>query len=92
MFDLAVICSTDCDLSPISARMELSRAGSIVERQDWTTEMLAKIKRTSFRIEPNTPIMAPVRAVGLPEAFELRFYFRQSQALAKSWGVLIIAF
>jgi hypothetical protein len=82
VFDLAVICSTDCVLTPISARVELSSAGNIVERQDWTTEMLAKIKRTSFRIEPNTPLMAPVRAIALPEAFELRFYFRQSQALA----------
>ena len=82
VFDLAVICSTDCVLTPISARVELSSAGNIVERQDWTTEMLAKIKRTSFRIEPNTPLMAPVRAINLPEAFELRFYFRQPQALA----------
>ena len=80
VFDLAVICSTDCNLTPISARVELSSAGNIVERQDWTTEMLAKIKRTSFRIEPNTPLMAPVRAIALPEAFELRFYFRQAQA------------
>jgi hypothetical protein len=82
VFDIAVICSTDCDLTPTSARVELLRAGSIVERQDWTSEMLAKIKRTSFRIAPNTPIMAPVRAIALPEAFELRFYFRQPQALA----------
>jgi hypothetical protein len=82
VFDIAVICSSDCVLTPISASVELSSAGNIVERQDWTTEMLAKIKRTSFRIEPNTPLMAPVRAIALPEAFELRFYFRQSQALA----------
>jgi len=82
VFDLAVICSTDCALTPISASVELSSAGSAVERQDWTTEMLARIKRTSFRLEPNTPVMAPVRAIALPEAFELRFYFRQPQALA----------
>lgn len=82
VFDIAVICSTDCALTPISARVELSSARTLVERQDWTTERLAKIKRTSFRIEPNTPIMAPVRAINLPEAFELRFYFRQLQALA----------
>src|SRR5438874_1616597 len=82
VFDIAVICSADCVLTPISARMELSSARNIVERQDWTTEMLAKIKRTSFRIEPNTSLMAPVRAINLPEAFELRFYFRRPQALA----------
>jgi hypothetical protein len=82
VFDIAVICSTDCALTPISARVELSSAGSTVERQDWTTEMLARIKRTSFRLEPKTPVMAPVRAITLPEAFELRFYFRQPQALA----------
>ena len=82
VFDIAVICSTDCELTPVSASVELSSAGSAVERQDWTTEMLARIKRTSFRLEPNTPVMAPVRAIALPEAFELRFYFRQPQALA----------
>ena len=82
VFDIAVICSTDCDLTATSARVELSSAGNIVERQDWTTGMLAKIKRTSFRLEPNTPVMAPVRAIALPEAFELRFYFRQAQAVA----------
>jgi len=81
VFDIAVICSADCELTPTSARVELSGAGNIVERQDWTTEMLANIKRTSFRIEPNTPLMAPVRAINLSEAFELRFYFREPQAL-----------
>jgi hypothetical protein len=45
VFNIAVICSTDCELTPISARVELSSAGSIVESQDWTTEMLAKINR-----------------------------------------------
>jgi hypothetical protein len=80
--NIAVICSTDCALTPISARMELSSAGSIVERQDWTTEMLAKIKRISYRIEPNTPLASPARAFTLPEAFDVRFYFRHPQALA----------
>ena len=50
LFDIAVICSTDCGLTPISARVELSSAGSTVERQDWTTEMLAKIQRVNYRI------------------------------------------
>ena len=34
VFNIAVICSTDCELTPISARVELSSAGSIVESQD----------------------------------------------------------
>src|SRR5579863_7921795 len=72
VFNIAVICSTDCALTPISARVELSSAGSIVERQDWTTEMLAKIKRMSYRILPNTPLASPTRAFTLPEAFDLR--------------------
>src|SRR5438105_15568165 len=59
VFDLAVICSTDCALTPISARVELSSAGSIVQRQDWTTEMLAKIKGVSYRIQPDTPVSSP---------------------------------
>src|SRR5215469_10279451 len=82
VFNIAVICSTDCDLTPISARVELSSAGSAVERQDWTTEALARIKRISYRIEPNTPLASPTRAFTLPEAFDLRFYFRNPQALA----------
>ena len=32
VFNIAVICSTDCVLTPISARVELSSAGSVVER------------------------------------------------------------
>jgi len=87
VFDIAVICSTDCALTPISASVELSSAGSslgrsIVERQDWTTEMLAKIKSIRYRIEPNTPLASPTRAFTLPEAFDVRFYFRHPQALA----------
>jgi len=62
VFDIAVICSRDCALTPISASVELSSAGSIVERQDWTTEMLAKIKNIRYRIEPNTPHSSPTRA------------------------------
>lgn len=82
VFNIAVICSTDCELTPISARVELSGAGSAVERQDWTTEQLAKIKRVSYRILPNTPLASPIRLFTLPEAFDLRFYFRCPQALA----------
>jgi peptidase M23-like protein len=44
--------------------------------------MLAKTKRIRYRIEANTPIMSPTRAFTLPEAFDLRFYFRHPQALA----------
>ena len=44
--------------------------------------MLAKIKRISYRIEPNTPLASPTRAFTLPEAFDVRFYFRHPQALA----------
>jgi hypothetical protein len=82
VFNIAVICSTDCELTPISARVALSSAGSIVERQDWTTEMLAKIKQVSYRIGPTTPLASPTRAFTLPEAFDVRFYFRHPQALA----------
>ena len=82
VFNIAVICSTDCELTPTSARVELSGGGSIVERQEWTPEMLARIKQTSYRVEPHTPIAAPTRAFTLPEAFDLRFYFRHPQALA----------
>lgn len=82
VFNVAVICPTDCELTPISARVELSSAGSIVERQDWTTEMLAKIKHVSYRIEPSMPLASPTRAFTLPEAFDVRFSFRHPQALA----------
>ena len=82
VFDIAVICSSDCDLTPIAASVELSDAGSIVERQEWTTGMLAKIKNTRYRIEPNTPLASPVRVFMLPEAFDLRFYFRYPQAFS----------
>src|SRR5438270_8733840 len=82
VFDVVVICSTDCDLTPLSARVELSSVGSIVQRQDWTTEMLAKIKGVSYRIQPDTPVSSPRRMITLPEAFDVHFYFRASQALA----------
>jgi hypothetical protein len=82
VFDIAVICSTDCALTPVSASVELSNAGFIVERQDWTTEMLAQIKNTRFRIEPDTPLASPTRAFTLPEAFDVCFYFRHPQPLA----------
>jgi hypothetical protein len=82
VFNTAVICSTDCELTPISARLELFSARSIIETQVWATEMLAQIKRTSYRIEPNTPLASPTRAFTLPEAFDVRFYFRHPQALA----------
>jgi len=82
VFDIAVICSTDCGLTATSAHVELSSAGNIVERQDWTSEMLGKIKQTRFRIGPNTPLASPTREFTLPEAFDLRLYFRRPEALA----------
>jgi hypothetical protein len=44
--------------------------------------MLAKVKRRSYRIEPSTALASPTRAFTLPEAFDVRFYFRHPQALA----------
>jgi hypothetical protein len=81
-FEIAVICSTDCELTPVSANVELSNGGLTVERQQWTTEMLAKIKKVSHRILPNTPAWSSVRLFTLPEAFDFRLYFRCPQALA----------
>src|SRR5215475_15920651 len=83
VFNISVVCSKDCDdLTPASAHVELSSAGSIVERQDWTAEMLAKVKRVRHVIEPITPRAGPDGAVPQPEAFDVRFYFRHPQALA----------
>jgi Membrane proteins related to metalloendopeptidases len=82
VFNIAVICSTDCALAPISAHLEISSAGSVVERQEWTTEQLAKIKRVDYRVLTETPAASGVRMFTLPEAFDLRFYFRCPQALA----------
>ena len=81
-FEIAVTCSTDCELTPISANVELSSGGLIVERQQWTSDMLAKIRRVSHRILLNTPIWSSVRLFTLPEAFDFRLYFRCPQALA----------
>ena len=82
VFDIAVICSTDCALTPISASVELSNGQTTVERQEWTTEMLAKVKGVSYRILPDTPVASPRRMFTLPEAFDVHFYFRCPQALA----------
>jgi hypothetical protein len=80
--DIAVICSTDCSLTPISASVELTNGLSTVERQEWTTELLTKIKRVNYRISQDTPVASPRRMFTLPEAFDLHFYFRCPQALA----------
>ena len=82
VFDIAVICSTDCTLTPISASVELSNGRATVERQEWTTELLAKIKGAKYRISPETPVAAPLRMFTLPEAFDVHFYFRLPQVLA----------
>jgi hypothetical protein len=82
VFDVAMICSTDCVLAPVSASVELSNGRSAVERQEWTSEMLAKIKDVSYRVLPDTPVASPRRMFTLPEAFDLHFYFRCPQALA----------
>lgn len=44
--------------------------------------MLAKVKNENYRLLPNTPAMSGVRSFNLPEAFDLRFYYRCLQALA----------
>jgi hypothetical protein len=82
VFNIAVICSTDCALTPISASVELLSGSTVVERQDWTAEMLAKIKEVNYRILPDTSIADPSRVFTLPEAFDLHFYFRELQVLA----------
>ena len=82
VFDVAVICSTECVLTPTSATVELSSGRSKVERQQWTTETLSKIKGQTYRILPDTPVAAPRRMFTLPEAFDLHFFFRSPQALA----------
>src|SRR5437764_68452 len=90
-FEIVVICSTDCELTPISANMELSSGGLTVERQQWTAAMLAKIKKVSHRILPNTPAWSSVRVFTLPEAFDVRLYFRRPQALAIDSAVVRVA-
>lgn len=82
VFDIAVICLSDCALTPISGSVELSSGRSKVEHQEWTTEALAKIKGVSYRILPNTPVASPRRMFTLPESFDLHFYVRCAQALA----------
>jgi hypothetical protein len=82
VFDIAVICSTDCALTPVTASVELSSGRSKVESQQWTTEMLAKIKGVNYRILSDTPVAARMRRFTLPEAFDLHFYMRCPQALA----------
>jgi hypothetical protein len=89
-FELAVTCSTDCELTPVAASVELSSGGLTVERQQWTAEMLSKIKRVSHRILPNTPAWSPVRLFTLPEAFDLRLDFRTPQALAVDSAVVAV--
>ena len=81
VFDIAVISPGDTALTPISASVELSNGRSIVERQEWTTDLLAKIKGVHYRITPDTPVASPRRMFTLPEAFDLHFYFRCPQAL-----------
>jgi hypothetical protein len=82
VFDIAVLSSTDDALTPITASVDLSRAGFTVERQGWTTEMLAKIKGVNYEIRPDNPVASPRRVFTLPEAFDLHFYFRCPRALA----------
>src|SRR5215471_13664448 len=82
VFDIAVICSADCALTPVSATIELSSGRSKVERQEWTSEALGKIKGVNYRILPDTPVAARMRMFTLPEAFDLHFYIRCPQALA----------
>ena len=81
VFDIAVICPGDTALTPISASVELSNGRSTVERQEWTAELLAKIKGVHYRILSDTPVASPRRMFTLPEAFDLHFYFRCPQAL-----------
>jgi len=80
VFDLAA-CSTDRALTPISATVELLHRELTVERQEWTTDMLAKIAGVRYQILPSTPVASPRRMFTLPEAFDLHFYFRRPQAL-----------
>src|ERR1700693_2783734 len=78
VFDIAVICSTDCALTPISASVELSSAGSTIERQGWTTAMLAKIKNTRYRIEPRNRRCVRLRC---PKHLTFAFIF----AIPRHW-------
>ena len=84
VFNIAANCSGDCNLTPITASVELSSETSVVERQEWTGDSLAKIKGMNYRVLPSTPVWSPTRTMPLPEAFDLHFYFRCPQALAIS--------
>jgi peptidase M23-like protein len=81
VFDIVAISTGDTALTPVSASVQLSNGRSVVERQEWTTDMLAKIKGTHYRIASDTPISSPRRMFTLPEAFDLHFYFRCPQAM-----------
>jgi hypothetical protein len=82
VFDIAVICPTDSALTPVSASVALSDGKATVERQEWSDELLAKIRGVHYRISSDTPAESPKRMFTLPEAFDLHFYFRRPQALA----------
>ena len=81
MFDIAVICSAACALTPISASVELSSGRSKVERQEWTAETLAKIKGVSYRILPDTPVASSRRMFSLPESLTFPF----TSGVPKCW-------
>lgn len=68
MFDIAAVCPTDCEVTPISAIAELLSGGSMVQRQEWTADMLAKIAGVRYRILPDTPIASPRRMFTLRES------------------------
>src|ERR1041385_661455 len=59
-FEMVVTCSTDCELTPIAASVELTSGGLTVERQQWTAAMLAKIRKVSHRILANTPAWSSI--------------------------------
>ncbi len=82
VFDVAVLDSSDPALAPASATVELASGRTTVDRQAWSAGMLAKIKGQRYSVHPDTPFASPVRILELPEAFELRFYFRCPQAFA----------
>jgi hypothetical protein len=42
----------------------------VVERQEWMTGLLAKIKGVNYRILPETPVASPMRMFTVPEAFD----------------------
>jgi len=81
VFDIAVICPGDTEITPIAASVELSHGPSIVERQEWATAPLATIKGVHYRISSDTPVASPKRMFTLPEVFDLHFYFRCNRAL-----------